>query len=344
MWSVEWLNSNASLIVNTLTGIVLAFTALQVYYYTRATARLADLTEREIKINIRPIIIVNNIHPSLRIKNIGKSPALNINVSDVIRKYDGENYIFKFTEKLECGVNEERGIPITPYYENNPVAASGDSDKIKLALLDCGSLAEGETYRIIIDYNDSEMGKWRSVTLVDNKGVHFKEVIDLNKKSMPMVEQAENQKGKKNNNKGVTMSITEEKQYEYISEHLEGINDKIIKTFEFFITLFIALSGGVLWLKASNFTNDFLNKLIIPVKWLICIIGSGAGIIIILYLFYWWENRKALAKFRAEPKIPNPKWKSFFIEIILLILILTLTIKGCCLVEPILTFPNAIVK
>ena len=44
------------------------------------------------------------------------------------------------------------------------------------------------------------------------------------------------------------MNIPEEKQYEYLTHHLEYLNDKIIETFLLFIKLAIAIIGGIFFL------------------------------------------------------------------------------------------------
>jgi hypothetical protein len=161
--------------------IILAITAGILLWYSYETKRLADLTAKQIKINIKPIIIVNSISNYCRLKNIGKSPALNITVRDVVRTDNNSNkkYIFKFTEIPVCGSEEEQGTGITPHCNGNSITASGDVDNLVTYFLHYNSLVQGQDYELIIDYEDVEKGKWRSISIVDNKGVHFKEVTEL---------------------------------------------------------------------------------------------------------------------------------------------------------------------
>ena len=167
-----------------MTNLILFITLLAIIWYTIETRRLANFTAKQIKINIKPIITITSIDSSLRLKNIGKSPALNILVRDIIRINNENNqkneYVFKFTKITVCGSDEERGVEITPHYNDKAITASGDADKTIRYFLDYNSLAQGQNYELIIDYEDIEKGKWRSISIVDNKGVHFKEVKELN--------------------------------------------------------------------------------------------------------------------------------------------------------------------
>ena len=164
-----------------MTNIILFFTLLAIIWYTVETRRLANFTAKQIKINIKPIITIHSIDSSLRLKNIGKSPALNIRIKNVIRLDDNSKtkYVFEFMEIPVCGAQEQHGSGITPHCNNKPIVASGDADKTIQYFLDYNSLTQGQNYELIIDYEDIEKGKWRSISIVDNKGVHFKEIEEL---------------------------------------------------------------------------------------------------------------------------------------------------------------------
>lgn len=164
-----------------MTNIILFITLLAIIWYTVETRRLANFTAKQIRINIKPIITILSINSNLRVKNIGKSPALNIRVKDVIRLDNNSKaeYVFKFTEIPVCGSEEQHGAGITPHCNNKPIVASGDADKTIQYFLDYNSLTQGQNYELIIDYEDIEKGKYRSIGIVNNKGVHFKEIEDL---------------------------------------------------------------------------------------------------------------------------------------------------------------------
>lgn len=163
-----------------MTNLILFFTLLAIIWYTIETRRLASLTAKQIKISIKPIITIVSIDNNLRLKNIGKSSALNILAKDIIRINNDNNrndkYIFKFAKITVCSSNEERGTSITPYCNDKAITAG---EEVKKYFLDYNSLAYGQNYEIIIDYEDIEKGKWSSISIVDNKGVHFKEVKEL---------------------------------------------------------------------------------------------------------------------------------------------------------------------
>jgi len=161
--------------------VILAITACAIIWYTIETRRLVSLTRKEIKLNIRPAIVVTSVGTSMRLKNIGKSPALNITMKDIVRKSNPpkETYKFKFSRKSQLGVGEECGLAVSSYCNDKQIVASGDSDNIKKYFLDYNSLTEKQAFSLIIEYNDIEMGKWRSVSLVNNKGIHFFKLVDL---------------------------------------------------------------------------------------------------------------------------------------------------------------------
>lgn len=169
--------------ITNMTNLILFITFLAIIWYTIETRRLADLTEKQIKINVKPIIVIISIGSGLELKNIGKSPALNIAVKDVIRTDRSNNrndeYLFNFSKIAVCGSEEKRGAGITPHCNGKPIIASGEADNTIKFFLDSSSLSQGQNYELIIDYEDIEKGKWRSISIVDNKGVHFKEVKEL---------------------------------------------------------------------------------------------------------------------------------------------------------------------
>jgi len=163
------------------TLIVLFFTFGAIIWYSWETRRLANLTAKQIKINIRPFIVVLRRARNLHIKNIGNSSALNISVRDIIREYiDPEDrkhvYKFKFNKKTELGPGDDTSIPITVFHNDTQVQSSGEVNNAISSFLSPHALKEGESYELIINYNDVEGGKWRSVTVADNKGENFKEV------------------------------------------------------------------------------------------------------------------------------------------------------------------------
>jgi hypothetical protein len=177
---IERENEIGSQTIQLVNIIILALTAGIILWYSAETKRLADLTAKQIQINIKPIIAIISVC-RFKLKNIGKSPALNILVKDIthVDKASNKTYTFKFTEIPVCGAGEERGAAIIPYCDSSRITASGEVEQIIRFWLDCSSLSQGQSYELIVDYEDIEKGKWRSISIVDNEGAHFKEIRAL---------------------------------------------------------------------------------------------------------------------------------------------------------------------
>lgn len=155
------------------TALILLVTAVAIFWYTFETRRLVKLTKRQITLDLKPIIVAVVAGTSLRLKNIGRSPALNIAVKDVIRK--GVQLKVGTRTAWEAGM--EYGLPITPYKDGKPITSSGEAERVKN---ECLSLTgRDDRYELVVDYNDIEMAKWRCTHEVDSEGVHFKHVEGL---------------------------------------------------------------------------------------------------------------------------------------------------------------------
>jgi len=143
-------------------------------WYTIETRRLHIVSSKQLKIDIRPIMVAVERSNSLTLKNIGRSPALNVTVKDVLRY--NETY-FKFGRRTVWAAGEVLSLPITPYKGDKPITASGEAETAKNSYLSCRDAAD--TYELMIDYNDIEMGQWRSICVVNSDGVQFQGVKEL---------------------------------------------------------------------------------------------------------------------------------------------------------------------
>lgn len=150
---------------------VLALTYVAILWYAYETHRMADISSRHMRIGARPIVVISQL-PYL--KNIGKSPAIDINVEDVSKNTAEGIYLFKFgvINILECEIEKGRGIKIEVYKEEKLIAASGNSEQARMNYLkDC---------TLIVEYRDVEGGKWQSVCEIDSFGKgSFKKVQEL---------------------------------------------------------------------------------------------------------------------------------------------------------------------
>ena len=150
-------------------NIILSFTAMAVLWYTLEARRLSELSKKQIEINIRPIIVVRWDGSTLRLKNIGRSPALNISIKDIVDKDARLN----FDTMPVCEVGVEPGIGYKLFIKDIHIVASGEVDSWMRFYFNHNELKNDESYKIIIDYHDVESGKWRTEYLVTKEGEKF---------------------------------------------------------------------------------------------------------------------------------------------------------------------------
>lgn len=186
------LNEQALIRINALSIIILIFTAYilgltahSTYQNAKETRTLSKLTEKQININIRPFVIVTAVNYSLRIKNIGKNPALNIRVDDLIKKdvTNEEGYKFSFSEVTLLDTNEEKELQITTFSRSlhqsyDKIRNSRESDRIIQKVLFPQNLIGNESYILTVEYDDIEGGIWRSETDVSNGGIYFCQIYE----------------------------------------------------------------------------------------------------------------------------------------------------------------------
>lgn len=152
-----------------LNNAIVGITAIVIVWYTIETARLADLTEKQIKINIRPVIIVLEVGEKFKIKNVGKSAALNIDIHDVVSENSRGKCLHKFARIPVLAEKDDIGVSVQPYINNEAIGSSADVVSANRQL--CYWV--GPPYQLEIDYMDIENGKWQTVTLVNKVGIHF---------------------------------------------------------------------------------------------------------------------------------------------------------------------------
>lgn len=155
----------------TVSDWILLVTGGILLWYTIETRRLRIVSGKQLKIDIRPVMVAIERSNSLTLKNIGRSPALNVTVKDVFRH---DEMCFKFGTRTVWAAGEVLSLLITPHKGNEPITSSGAAETAKSNYLSCRDTAD--TYEVVIDYNDVEMGRWRSICVVASDGVQFKEV------------------------------------------------------------------------------------------------------------------------------------------------------------------------
>lgn len=93
------------------------------------------------------------------------------------------------------------------------------------------------------------------------------------------------------------MKIPEEKQYEYLTHHLEYLNEKIIESFVLFIKLATAIVGGVFFLRWKLTNNDPSQSSFLHLSnMLFWLVGISSIVLITNNLCAWREYRKTLSK------------------------------------------------
>ncbi len=89
------------------------------------------------------------------------------------------------------------------------------------------------------------------------------------------------------------MAINDEKRYEFITEQIRYVNEKIIEAFTLFVKLTSAIVAGIVWLLIQNLKHE-TRILIGPViPWLFLLLGVTCILLIIINLRSWWGYRKA---------------------------------------------------
>jgi hypothetical protein len=99
--------------------------------------------------------------------------------------------------------------------------------------------------------------------------------------------------------------VSDEKQYEFVSEQVRYHNEKIIESFNFFIQLFSAVVGGCIWLSIQKDQNAKFPSYQTLSNAIVVIVAIVAVIRIAENLRAWHGYRSAQC--RLEPSIPKPR-------------------------------------
>lgn len=118
------------------------------------------------------------------------------------------------------------------------------------------------------------------------------------------------------------MKIPVDKQYEYLTHHLEYLNEKILGSFSLFIKLATAIIGGIFFLywRISE-KVQYWHKFIVISNILIWLVGISIISLIVVNLLAWKEYRETLSK--EYPKIKSThKLRWWLGEAVMILLIL----------------------
>jgi len=126
------------------------------------------------------------------------------------------------------------------------------------------------------------------------------------------------------------MNIPEEKQYEYLTSHLEYLNEKILESFALFIKLATAIIGGVFLLHWKLEENKLSGASFVNMSnMLFWVVGISIIFLIFNNLLAWRAYRKTLSEEYPRIKLPNCfRW--WISEVVMGLLILTTCILFSC--------------
>jgi hypothetical protein len=141
--------------------------------------------------------------------------------------------------------------------------------------------------------------------------------------------------------------VSEEKQYEFVSEQVRYFNEKIIESFNFFIKVFSAVAGGSIWLSMQkDYAGKFSSYLTLSNS-IVVLITVIAVIRVIENLRAWHGYRNAQC--RLDFRIPTPRpFRASVLEALMVVGMITAAVlfwvynpfasyiashqnpKGCC--------------
>lgn len=129
------------------------------------------------------------------------------------------------------------------------------------------------------------------------------------------------------------MDIPDEKQYEYLTGHLQYLNEKIIQSFTLFIKLATTTVGGVFFLDWKLVPDDAKRPSVSSAVDLLFILISFSMIFLILdNLRSWLEFRKTLSE--QYPDIPIRKSVLHFASEGVMCVVIVITCIGFLKLNP----------
>jgi hypothetical protein len=130
-----------------------------------------------------------------------------------------------------------------------------------------------------------------------------------------------------------TMKIPPEEQYIELKTHLRYLNEKIIETFSRFITLSIAIIGGVFYVHVTLDISDPRRFGIwLPANIAFTLVGIGTVVILVQTLSAWLNYRQTLSDIFPEIRY-NPTIRTWVGEALMCVIVVVSTI-GFWFVNP----------
>jgi Sec-independent protein secretion pathway component TatC len=130
-----------------------------------------------------------------------------------------------------------------------------------------------------------------------------------------------------------TMKIPPEEQYKELKTHLRYLNEKLIEAFSRFITLSIAIIGGVFYVHITLDISDPRRFGIwLPANIAFTLLGIGTVVILIQTLSAWLSYRQTLSDIFPEIKY-HPTIRTWMGEVLMCLIVVAATI-GFWFVNP----------
>ena len=159
---------------------ILFITFSAIIWYCYETRKLVKLSEKNLIIAIKPVIVVEDVSVEIKIKNIGKSPALNIKIMEIYNrtcidtmypashyKMGNYNVTFKNLSVLQSGSEHSFSAKF------KLIDSSGLQNPNPAPFLNYENPNFTGNYKILIKYNDIEMGAWETQTTINKEGINF---------------------------------------------------------------------------------------------------------------------------------------------------------------------------
>lgn len=129
------------------------------------------------------------------------------------------------------------------------------------------------------------------------------------------------------------MEIPEEKQYEYLTSHLEYLNEKIIQFFTLFVKLATAIVGGIFFIHWKLPSQDAKRaSLASAADWLFILVTVSMILLILNNLRSWFAYRKTLSE--QYPRIPNEKSIMRWLTEVVMCVVIAITCIGFIVLNP----------
>lgn len=164
-------------IIGVINIVVLFLTFIVIIWYSWETRQLRKVTQKQLELNILPILSVEQITDKLIIKNIGKSPALNVAIDSIKdRPYpdlsEKGKYGFSFGDPIpSINVEEKKLLEIKVI----PPSTGHQNPNIATFLNPANQYFSGE-YEMKINYEDINHKAIYSIFKINKKGINFQEI------------------------------------------------------------------------------------------------------------------------------------------------------------------------